>query len=111
MLLDSNIIINESRFLLLLSAMAKTDIISITQSRQFAFPPEILENLEPGDEYLLWQMDDTIVLKKITQTVSLETLFKRIEALDSNSDEPTEAEICEIVKTIRHKRAQTSNAF
>jgi hypothetical protein len=91
--------------------MAKTEVISITQSRQFAFPPEILKTLEPGDEYLLWQSDDTIVLKKITQPVSLDTLFERIEALGSNSDEPTEAEICEIVKNIRHKRDQVSNTF
>lgn len=91
---------------LALSAMAKTNVVSITQERQFAFPPEILATLEPGDEYLLWQTDDTIVLKKITQPISFDTLFERIEALGPDPDQPTEAEICEIVKTIRHDRAQ-----
>jgi|GEM_PF-2243473 len=86
--------------------MAKTNVVTITQERQFAFPPEILEALEPGDEYLLWQTDDTIVLKKITQTISFDTLFQRIEALGPDSDQPTEAEICDIVNTIRHERAQ-----
>ncbi|WP_198807631.1 hypothetical protein [Leptolyngbya sp. BL0902] len=86
--------------------MTKTNVVSITQARQFAFPPEVLATLEPGDEYLLWQTDDTIVLKKITQPLSFDALFQRIEALGPDPDQPTEAEICAIVKTIRHDRAQ-----
>lgn len=87
--------------------MAKTNVVSITQERQFAFPPEILETLEPGDEYLLWQTGDTIVLKKITQPISFDTLFERIEALGPDPDQPTATEICEVVKAIRHERAQS----
>ncbi len=86
--------------------MAKTNVVTITQERQFAFPPEILETLEPGDEYLLWQTEDTIVLKKIAQPISFDALFERIEALTPELDQPTEAEICQIVKMIRHERAQ-----
>jgi hypothetical protein len=86
--------------------MAKINFVSITQERQFAFPPEIIETLEPGDEYLLWQTDDTIVLKKITQPIPCDTLFERIEALSPDPNQPIEAEVCEIVKTIRHERVQ-----
>jgi hypothetical protein len=93
-------------FLLVLSSMAKINFVSITQERQVAFPPEILETLEPGDEYLLWQTDDTIVLKKITQPISFNTLFARIEALGPDPNQPTETEVCEIVKTIRYERAR-----
>lgn len=91
--------------LVVVSSMAKTNVVSINQERQFAFPPEILATLGPGDEYLLWQTDDTLVLKKITQPISFDTLFERIEALGPDPDQPTEAEICEIVKTLRHDRA------
>jgi hypothetical protein len=42
-----------NRYRSALSVMIKTDVFSITQEHQFAFPPEILETLEPGDEYLL----------------------------------------------------------
>ena len=71
-------------FLLALSSMTKTHFVTINQERQSAFPPEILETLEPGDKYLLCQTDDMIVLKKITKPVSFDALFERIEALGSD---------------------------
>jgi hypothetical protein len=84
--------------------MAETKVVSITQDRQFAFPPEILATLNPGDEYLVWQTADTILLKKITQPIFFDTLFERIEALGPDPDIPTAAEICQIVKQVRHER-------
>ena len=84
--------------------MAETKVVSITQDLQFAFPPEILATLNPGDEYLVWQTADTILLQKITQPISFDTLFERIEALGPDPDQPTEAEICQIVKRVRHER-------
>lgn len=84
--------------------MAETKVVSITQDRQFAFPPEILATLNPGDEYLVWQTADTILLKKITQPISFDTLFERIEALGPDPDQPSESEICQIVKRVRHER-------
>jgi hypothetical protein len=86
--------------------MAETKVVSITQDRQFAFPPEILETLNPGDEYLVWQTADTILLKKITQPISFDTLFERIESLGPDPDQPSESEICQIVKQVRNERAQ-----
>ncbi|WP_017302192.1 hypothetical protein [Nodosilinea nodulosa] len=87
--------------------MAQTKVVSITRDRQFAFPPEILATLNPGDEYLVWQTEDTILLKKIAQPISLDTLLERVEALGPDPDQPSEAEICQIVKDIRHERAKS----
>jgi hypothetical protein len=84
--------------------MAETKIVSVTQDRHFAFPPEILETLNLGDEYLVLQTANTILLQKITQPISFNTLFERIEALGPDPDLPTEAEICQIVKQVRHER-------
>jgi hypothetical protein len=86
--------------------MTETRVVSINQDRQFALPPEILETLTPGDEYLVWQTGDTILLKKVSQPISFDTLFERIEALGPDPDQPSEAEICQIVKQIRHERSQ-----
>ncbi|MBE9140832.1 hypothetical protein IQ254_27145 [Nodosilinea sp. LEGE 07088] len=86
--------------------MADTKVVSVNSDRQFAFPPEMLATLNPGDEYLVWQTNDTIVLKKVVQPLSLDTLLQRIEDLGPDPDQPSEAEICQIVKEIRHERAK-----
>lgn len=86
--------------------MANTRAVSISGDRQFAFPPEMLATLNSGDEYLVWQTNDTIVLKKVAQPLSLDTLLQRIEDLGPDLDQPSAAEICQIVKEIRHERAK-----
>lgn len=86
--------------------MTDSKVIGVTSDRQFSLPPEIRETLNPGDEYLIWQTEDTILLKKIAQPIAFDELFKRIEAIGNDPEQPSEAEICQIVKNIRHQRAQ-----
>ncbi|MGF1523608.1 MAG: hypothetical protein ACFBSF_14925 [Leptolyngbyaceae cyanobacterium] len=89
--------------------MANAKVVGVTGDRQFNFPPEILKTLNPGDEYLVWQNEDTILLKRIAQPISLDVLFQRIEENGADPEQPSEAEICQIVKEIRHKRVQNEN--
>ena len=85
--------------------MRKTTIVSVTPDRLLEIPPEIQANLTPGDEYLIWQTEDSILFKKVPKPPSLDTLFQRIDALEPDPDEPTESEICQIVKQVRHQQA------
>lgn len=80
-------------------------IVSVTPDRLLEIPPEIQAQLTPGDEYLIWQTEDRILFKKVPKPQSLNTLFQQIDTLEPDSDEPTELDICQMVKKIRHQRA------
>jgi bifunctional DNA-binding transcriptional regulator/antitoxin component of YhaV-PrlF toxin-antitoxin module len=85
-------------------------IVSVTASRQLEIPPEIQAHLNPGDEYLIWQTEDTLVFKKVDKPMTLQDLLRRIEDLGPDSLQPSEAEICQMVKSVRHKRGNHEGA-
>ena len=85
--------------------MRTATIISVTPDRKLEIPPELQAQLTPGDEYLIWQTEDTILFKKVQKPLQLDDLFQRIDALEPDPDHLSEEEICQMVKEVRHKRA------
>jgi hypothetical protein len=85
--------------------MRKTTIISVTPDHQLELPPEIQAQLTPGDEYLIWQTEDTLLLKKVQKPLQLDELFQRVDVTAADTDQPSEAEICQMVKAVRHARS------
>ncbi|MDY6805184.1 MAG: hypothetical protein SXA11_15445 [Cyanobacteriota bacterium] len=45
--------------------MTPTTVIQVTTDGQLELPPEIRSRLQPGDEFVLWEDKDIIVLKKL----------------------------------------------
>ena len=45
--------------------MTPTTVIQVTTDGQLELPPEIRSRLQPGDEFVLWEDKDIIVLKKV----------------------------------------------
>jgi hypothetical protein len=61
--------------------MRKANIVSVTNDRQLELPPELQEQLTPGDDYLIWMTDDTITLQKIQKPYRFDQLQQKIDAL------------------------------
>lgn len=89
-----------------------TTVIRIANDRQLLIPPEIQQQLNPGDEYLLWITEDSILLKKIETPLSYSRLLKRIEELNSNADTPVMnlEEISQVVREFR-KEANSNESL
>jgi hypothetical protein len=49
-------------------------IISVTSDRQLAFPQEVQELLEPGDDYDLLMTVDGMLLKKVNRVDAIDRL-------------------------------------
>ena len=80
-------------------------IVSVTEERQLELPPEIQEQLNPGDEYLIWQTDDTIMFKKIQKPTPYSDLWEKIQ-VEPDPDEMSMEEICEVVRDVRREMAK-----
>lgn len=78
-------------------------IVSVTADKQLELPPDIQEQLVPGDEYLIWKTEDSITFKKVHKPLTYSELSDKIDALGKDPDEPSMEEICQIVKEVRHK--------
>jgi hypothetical protein len=81
--------------------MRSATIISVTPDRQLELPPEVRAQLTPGDEYLIWQTEDTIVFKRIHQPLDIDEIFRRIDAMGPDPEQPSEEEICQMVREVR----------
>jgi hypothetical protein len=49
--------------------MTPRTVIQITKSGELELPPEIRSRLQPGDEFLLWEEKDFIVIKKVEKSL------------------------------------------
>jgi hypothetical protein len=83
--------------------MRKATIVSVTGDRQLELPPEVQEQLIPGDEYLLSMSDDTITLQKIQKSYRFDQLQQKIEALEPDPNEMSLEEISAMVKDVRQQ--------
>ena len=81
----------------------QTAVITVTEERQLNLPTDLLGNLEPGDEYILWQEEDTIVLKKIHKPKGLSKLWQKIDELGEDTEQLSIEEITAMVKEVRHQ--------
>lgn len=80
-------------------------IISVTEDRQLELPPELQAKLNPGDEYMIWETEDSILFKKIQKPLQFSELRRRVEALGPDPEQPTLEEICEMVREVRQQNA------
>ena len=55
--------------------MTSKTVIQVTVNGQLELPPEISSQLQPGDEFLLWQEEDTIILKRVEKS-TVEEMIK-----------------------------------
>lgn len=83
--------------------MRQATIISVTPDRQLEIPPEIQAQLNPGDEYLIWQTENTILLQKVQQPSDFEALRAKVEALGPDPDQLSMDEITAIIKEVRQE--------
>jgi bifunctional DNA-binding transcriptional regulator/antitoxin component of YhaV-PrlF toxin-antitoxin module len=49
--------------------MTLKTIIKVTADGKLELPPEIRSRLQSGDEFLLWEEKDTIILKKVQNSL------------------------------------------
>ncbi|MBE9139111.1 hypothetical protein IQ254_18245 [Nodosilinea sp. LEGE 07088] len=83
--------------------MRKATIISVTTDRQLKIPPEIQEQLNPGDEYLISVTDDVITFQKIQKPLQFDQLQQKIDALGPGPNEMSLEEISTLVKDVRQQ--------
>jgi hypothetical protein len=83
--------------------MNPASIISITDDRAIALPPEIQATLQPGDEYLVWQTDDTILLKKVQKPITIADIRAKVNASGNDPEEPTLEELSQIIHEVRQQ--------
>ena len=60
-------------------------MIQVTVNGQLELPPEISSQLQPGDEFLLWQEEDTIILKRVEKS-TVEEMIKAKKGVNSEPD-------------------------
>ncbi|MGF1497329.1 MAG: hypothetical protein ACFB8W_10960 [Elainellaceae cyanobacterium] len=90
--------------------MRKATIVSVTPDRLLEIPPEVQEKLNPGDEYIIWTTEDSILFKKIQKPLTYSELLKRIEAQGPDPNEMSLEEISELVNAIREEKANSENS-
>ena len=81
--------------------MATIPIIAVSTDRAIELPPEIQANLQPGDQYLVWQTEDTILLKKVQKPHSIANIHAKVKTLGDDLDEPTLEELSQLVREVR----------
>jgi hypothetical protein len=86
--------------------MTQAKVISVNPDRQLELPEELLQRLHPGDEYLLWQTEDTILLKKIYKPAAFEALMAKVEALGPDPEQLSMQDITALVKEVRHESSK-----
>ena len=76
--------------------------VSVTSDRQLELPSEIQAMLQPGDEYIIFQTEDTLTFKKVNRPITFAEMTARINALGVDPEEPPLQEISQMVREVRH---------
>ena len=79
-------------------------IVTIGQNGILELPLALQEQLHDGDKYKVSMTDTSIVLEKVSQPLTVEEWFQRVEELGPDPDQLSLEEICEIVKEVRRER-------
>jgi bifunctional DNA-binding transcriptional regulator/antitoxin component of YhaV-PrlF toxin-antitoxin module len=100
-----NIIIIFARVRLRLGkeTMRQTRVLQVTAQGQLELPPEISSELQPGDEFVIWQEEDTIVLKRLQKSQDFSQLWQKIDELGDDPEQPSIEELTAMVKKVRHQ--------
>jgi bifunctional DNA-binding transcriptional regulator/antitoxin component of YhaV-PrlF toxin-antitoxin module len=83
--------------------MRKTTIVSVTSDLQLEVPPEIQSKLRPGDEFIIWEEGENIFFQKLQKQKSISDLRSRVQSLGPDPNQPTLAELGEIVREYRQE--------
>jgi hypothetical protein len=83
--------------------MRKTTIVSVTSDLQLEVPPEIQSKLRPGDEFIIWEEGENIFFQKLQKQKSISDLRSRVQSLGLDPNQPTLAELGEIVREYRQE--------
>jgi hypothetical protein len=86
--------------------MTQAKVISVNPNRQLELPEDLLQRLNPGDEYLLWQTEDTILLKKIQKPAACDALMAKVAALGPDPEQLSMQDLTALVKEVRHEPSQ-----
>jgi hypothetical protein len=84
--------------------MRKATIVSVTDNLQLEIPPEIQAKLHAGDEFMIWEEGENIFFQKLQKPVALNDLRSRVQSLGVDPDQPTLAELGELVREYRQER-------
>ena len=84
--------------------MKTKNIAKVISPGKLEIPPEILSQLQVGDEYKIIIKENIILLEKISQPpVDLDEFLQELEELEPDPNQPTLQEISEIVKEVRQE--------
>jgi hypothetical protein len=89
--------------------MTQAKVVSVNDQRQIDLPEDILQTLNPGDEYLVWQTGDSILLQKIQKPSVFDALLTKVDALGTDPDQLSMNDLTALVKDIRRQLPQTTN--
>ncbi|MFH7241359.1 MAG: hypothetical protein ACHWZW_00775 [Spirulina sp.] len=89
--------------------MTQAKVVSVNDQRQIDLPEDILQTLNPGDEYLVWQTGDSILLQKIQKPSAFEALLAKVDALGPDPDQLSMDALTALVKDVRRQLPQTTN--
>lgn len=83
--------------------MRQTRVLQVTAQGQLELPPEISSELQPGDEFTIWQEEDTIVLKRLQKSQDFSQLWQKIDELGDDPEQPSIEELTAMAKKVRHR--------
>lgn len=83
--------------------MRKATIISVTSNLQLEIPPEIQAKLHAGDEFMIWEEGENIFFQKLQKPISLSDIQSRVQSLGVDPEQPTLAELGELVREYRQE--------
>jgi hypothetical protein len=83
--------------------MTSTSVVFVDSDRAIELPAEIQATLQPGNEYLVWQTEDTILLKKVQKPNAIVDIRAKVKALGQDPEEPTLEELSQIVHEVRQQ--------
>jgi hypothetical protein len=83
--------------------MRKATIVSVTSNLQLEIPPEIQAKLHAGDEFMIWEEGENIFFQKLQKPVSLSDLQSRVQSVGVDPEQPTLAELGELVREYRQE--------
>lgn len=84
--------------------MQTTQCTAVTPEGRLELPPEIQATLTPGDEYLIWQTEDSILFKKVKKPLSLADIRNRVNKIGLDPAEPTLEDLSQMVREVRERQ-------
>jgi hypothetical protein len=75
----------------------------VTPEGKLEIPSEILKQLQPLTEYEISLTENEIKLTKTKKKLTLDELWQRVDEVDPDPEQPSLAEISQVVKEVRQE--------